>query len=362
MVNQTKNMSENTQEPSETQGLSQQEHGVEAPHQLSEAAVQTLTIEELAAYLPDPAGIKVTKNPATKFPPTLVRKMPIDFFTLSSESTGTYGDDEDVSDLVQSIMEVGEVREPVICTEDGETVGGNRRIKAARICGLKFVPAIFVTFKSEAEKLQAMLDSNIHRVKTFEQTAREAMLRKKIEAGLARGRQATKSKQQDVENLPEATGSARDITAKHYGISGKTLEKAIKVIEAMDALKAKGKTNDAKALSAALEKSVDGALKLAQGQATPAKPKPAAKTTAATKPAPAAPKGDEVSQAPPAKPPGPPKAKTSTELDFNDPDHAWDILQDSYASYLRIKASGFTTDQRNKWRDLLKQLLGHFTK
>ena len=76
-----------------------------------------------------------------------------------------------------------------------------------------------------------------------------------IEAEKAKERQAESARRnqpqaQKVENFPpsEGIGKSRDIAAEKVGLSGRTAEKAAKVVTQVDNLKAEGKEHQAKEL------------------------------------------------------------------------------------------------------------------
>jgi len=66
----------------------------------------------------------------------------------------------------------------------------------------------------------------------------------------------------DVENFPHLSkGKSRDIAAEKLNISGRTAEKAVKVVTQVDELKVEGKEDQAKELVDTLNKSVDRAYR-----------------------------------------------------------------------------------------------------
>ena len=112
-------------------------------------------------------------------------------------------------------------------------------------------------------------------MKTIEQKVREGKVYERIEAERAKLRMLAGSKldlplniNYPVENLPQGAqesnyGKTRDIVAKKLNIgSGRTYEKAKKVVETIDTLKADGKIEKAADLSATLKASVDSAYNL----------------------------------------------------------------------------------------------------
>jgi hypothetical protein len=98
------------------------------------------------------------------------------------------------------------------------------------------IPVIVREFKDALASLEALLLENASREKTIEQKVREAALWKEIEQESAKHRQGTRRDIQ--ENFPgcgEPFGQSRDHVAKRVGLgSGKTYQKAVKVVEEID--------------------------------------------------------------------------------------------------------------------------------
>lgn len=98
----------------------------------------------------------------------------------SAISQEIYGENEPLDlTLLESISRDG-ILEPlaVVRTKTGafELVSGHRRLVCARELGLKAVPCVVRKFASEIEKHCAIVEYNLHRVKTFSQVMREADL------------------------------------------------------------------------------------------------------------------------------------------------------------------------------------------
>jgi len=129
------------------------------------------------------------------------------------------------------------------------------------------IPVIVREFKDALAELEALLLENACREKTIEQKVREAALWKEIEQESAKQRQGTRRDIQ--ENFPgcgEPFGQSRDHVAKRVGLgSGKTYQKAVKVVEEIDKALKGGYLARAVALRSVLNhQSVDGAFKLTQ--------------------------------------------------------------------------------------------------
>ncbi len=180
-----------------------------------------------------------------------------------------YGENEDLSDLIELIPEFG-IQRRLIVNIYGEIISGNRRNKTALILKLPTVPIEVRAFKSPAEEKQLLLSENATRTKTVFQKVREGQTWQESETELAKARkratQNNNSAGADKENFPGqgAKGQSRDIIAKRVGLgSGRNYQKALKVVEEIDRLVEIGKTDLAEALKKILnEASIDAANKI----------------------------------------------------------------------------------------------------
>jgi hypothetical protein len=105
-----------------------------------------------------------------------------------------YGEDEDVSSLVESIRISGWIK-PLIVTPSYIIISGHRRWQAVLVLGLETVPVEVREFSSSATELEALLLENESRHKTIEQKVREANAWRDIESELARMRKLATLKQ-----------------------------------------------------------------------------------------------------------------------------------------------------------------------
>lgn len=194
---------------------------------------------------------------------------------------GIYGSDPE-EEFVEMVRENG-VHDPIMVTTDNVIVSGHRRNQAAKICGIKEVPVLIIMDKLEPLEIEKLLIlSNKQREKTNEMKTREYQRLKEIEADQAKSRLKTSTggkSPQPRENVPypekhsEKQGKSSDIAAKEVGMSGKTAEKAAKVVKKIDELKSAGKEDEAAELTETLNKSVSGAAKKITEPKKPAKPK-----------------------------------------------------------------------------------------
>jgi len=151
-------------------------------------------------------------------------------------SEKVYGKPKPTAALLASMEKVGILQALVVNeTSDGkfELLVGNTRREAWRLLyeqkrvKTQWVPCKFVQL-SPIEAEQMVLDSNLQRVKTKEQEAREYKEKLRIEEGLARYRQHLGTK------LSKGKGRAREIAAKGLSMSANTAEKLLEVVNAAD--------------------------------------------------------------------------------------------------------------------------------
>lgn len=185
-----------------------------------------------------------------------------------------YGDKPD-AEFVELVRKHG-VLSPILITNSNQIISGHRRNQAAKLTDQKEVPVLIcVDLKDETEIEQLLILSNEQRVKTTEVRAREYEHLKAIEERLAAKRMNFGGKTDPRENFPQGpqTGKSSDIAAAKVGMSGKTAEKAAKVVKKIDQLKDEGKTEEAAELTETLNKSVSGAAKKISEPKKPEKPK-----------------------------------------------------------------------------------------
>lgn len=151
-------------------------------------------------------------------------------------SAKVYGKPKPTAALLSSIEKVGILQALVVNeTSDGkfELLVGNTRREAWRTLyeqkrvRTQWIPCKFVQL-SPIEAEQMVLESNLQRIKTKEQEAREYKEKLRIEKMFAKYRQSLKVK------LPEGKGQARDLAAKGLSMSGSTAERLLTVVEAAD--------------------------------------------------------------------------------------------------------------------------------
>lgn len=189
-----------------------------------------------------------------------------------------------IDEFVASVRTHG-VLVPLTITADGTVISGHSRRQAAITAGLETVPCIVSPLTDPDEIERALIESNRQREKTNEQRAREAAHLLAIEERLAAKRQkATQAKPGD-ENIRhggghDATtvkqgenakyGKTRDNVGKVVGMGGRTVARAVEVVQKIDEAKAKGDEATASKLTQTLnEKGVAPALREARADHNP---------------------------------------------------------------------------------------------
>lgn len=135
-------------------------------------------------------------------------------------------DDEKMNTLVDSIRENG-ILNPVIVRPDQsgnyEMISGHRRLHAAKIVGLKKVPAI-VKEMSDDEAIIKMVDANIQREEILP-SERAFSFKMKMEA---MSRQGQRNDLTSGQNVPKLTS---DVIGEENGMSGRQVKRYIRLTE-----------------------------------------------------------------------------------------------------------------------------------
>ncbi len=157
-----------------------------------------------------------------------------------------YGKEPPDPDFVEAVRKNG-LTDPVVIARVWSSkaatdyiLSGHRRVLAAQAAGLKKIPAFTFELTDVLSNLEIenfVIESNRQRVKTPEQKAREFIELKRIEAELAKQRQAVAGNKGSLQaNLPEAEkGQARDKAAQAVDLGARTAEKLEKIVDAADA-------------------------------------------------------------------------------------------------------------------------------
>lgn len=193
-----------------------------------------------------------------------------------------YGEDEPIGTLVERIRRSGWIK-PLVVNQHGVIVSGHRRWRAALELGIGSIPVERRQYENDTAELEALLLENATRDKTHEQKVREAEEWVEIEKAKAKSRQGTRtdllqnfatsvSPSEKVraagewfaEHELKQKEPARDRLAEKVGFgSGFSYEKAKKVVDQADVLRATGDSERARTwLNVLNNQSVDAAAKL----------------------------------------------------------------------------------------------------
>jgi ParB-like chromosome segregation protein Spo0J len=157
------------------------------------------------------------------------------------QNSAIYGEDENVSSLIDLIQASGWVK-PLVVTPTGTIISGHRRWKAVLALEWESIPVEVREFPDELTELEALLLENASRLKTTEQKVREGEAWQDLEASKAKIRQTANLKTGNQipvrENFPtRERGRVRDAIASRVGLgSGRTYEKAAAVVREIDEL------------------------------------------------------------------------------------------------------------------------------
>ncbi len=159
-----------------------------------------------------------------------------------------YGDDLTES-LAMSVKEAG-VGTPVMVTRKTRTVAsGSTRVRAADAAGLETVPVIFIDEPASDDEFEELIVRfNMGRIKSNETLAREfqhALEREMAAEAAAKRAKKVRGTDPVVKLEP---GKSRDRAAVRVGIGASSLEKGLKVVQAIDRLLAEEKTDEAQVL------------------------------------------------------------------------------------------------------------------
>ncbi|MEA5574430.1 hypothetical protein [Calothrix sp. UHCC 0171] len=179
----------------------------------------------------------------TQYPSPIFHSVNPKFLQPHPSYSSIYGDEVDVSDVINLISN-NQYPRPLLINQENTIVNGHLYWKASLSLGWKSIPVEVREFPSPEAELEALLLENIERNKTNEQRVREALAWEEIEKMKAKQRQqlaaiTTNEKlgrdfeKTFKENFPGASikGQTRDLVAQFVGLgSGRNYSKAKKVV------------------------------------------------------------------------------------------------------------------------------------
>jgi len=145
-----------------------------------------------------------------------------------------YGNDDPIQfeELVEKIRASNWIK-PIQINKQYRIISGHRRVRAAIVLGIPEVDCEILTV-DEDRQLEMLLAENAFRDKTTTQKVREAEFYHEIEKKKAQQRQLAGIDPVELVPPGEKTGKTRDIVAEKIGMSGKSYDKARKVVEKID--------------------------------------------------------------------------------------------------------------------------------
>ena len=214
-----------------------------------------------------PGSSQPEREQRNENPPPVFTQFDPMTLTPHHQNSVIYGEDEDVTELIELIRMSGWVK-PLVVTRTGTIISGHQRCKAVLELGWESVQVEVREFPDELAELEALLLENASRFKTVEQKVREASAWKEVETEKAKKRQLAAQNNTAgravPENFPELLkekGETRDHLARLVGLgSGRTYQKAAKVVTQIDSEASLGHKEVAQVLRKTLnEQSVDSA-------------------------------------------------------------------------------------------------------
>ncbi len=219
-----------------------------------------------------PGSSQPGKEERVDTPPPVFKQYDPRTLKPHQKNSAIYGEEEDVTELIELIRMSGWVK-PLVITPTGTIISGHQRCKAVLALGWESIIVEVREFADELAELEALLLENSSRLKSTEQKVREGEAWKEIEETKARIRtvaaQNNRTGRAAMENFPQlltSKGTTRDHIADRVGFgSGRTYAKAAKVVANIDSEASLGHLEVAQVLRKVLnEQSVDAAHTLAE--------------------------------------------------------------------------------------------------
>ncbi len=191
-------------------------------------------------------------------------KVNISILKPHPENEKIYGENEDISELKESILTEG-LSTPLKITDNKVIISGHRRWKSC--CQLvneghsefSVVDCIVEHYQNSEAELKDIVLANAHRQKNYEQIAREALTLSEIHRTEAEKRMKLGKKLDPMINLSQ--GSTREMTANDLKKSGVKISETnvsclINAIKSIDSYSANGKLLEASLIQRELHKNV----------------------------------------------------------------------------------------------------------
>lgn len=148
--------------------------------------------------------------------------IPIEKIKIGDRIRKDFGD---IKELAEDIKENGLINPPVI-NKEYVLLAGERRVRACKSLGWEQIEVRMMDTGDAEHELNIEISENEVR-KDFSKSERAEYMKRLLRIEQAK---AHERKREHVENFPEA-GTARDKTAKQFGMSGKQMEKEIDIAD-----------------------------------------------------------------------------------------------------------------------------------
>ena len=146
-----------------------------------------------------------------------------------------YGYDDNIPELAERIKQSNWIK-PILITRQNMIISGHRRVEACKALNINEIEFEYVP-DDPITQLELFVGENCYREKSNYQKTQEAKIYAEIEQHKAYDRMIHTNEPR--ETFPqgvdeEEKGRTRDIVAEKIGMSGRSLDKAQKVIDKMD--------------------------------------------------------------------------------------------------------------------------------
>lgn len=139
----------------------------------------------------------------------------------------------DIKELADDIEQNGLINPPVV-NKDYELLAGERRLRACKSLGWSQIEIRMMDTRDAEHELNVEISENENR-KAFSKAERVDYMRRLLRIEQAKASERQKAGVNLGETFPEG-GRARDKAAEQFGISGKTMEKEISIVDNKDKL------------------------------------------------------------------------------------------------------------------------------
>lgn len=140
----------------------------------------------------------------------------------------------DIQELADDIKQNGLINPPVV-NKEYELLAGERRLRACKSLGWKQVEIRMMDTRDAEHELNVEISENENR-KAFSKRERVDYMKRLLRIEQAKAAERQKAGANLGETFPEGKGRAKDKTAEQFGISGKTMEKEISIVDNKEAL------------------------------------------------------------------------------------------------------------------------------